>query len=145
MLIIYDFQVLRFSRLFGPGKISHLPKIWKHVKKKKHKKRSPSMCEENSEPETVAQSIGFELNFGPEPSEDSIMVDDEILLNAPIDPESLNGGMKGEGEKGGRGKKGPKEADWRFGPAQLWYDMLDVPSMGEGFDYGFKVAPVVSI
>lgn len=32
----------------------------------------------------------------------------------------------------------PRVADWRFGPAQLWYDMLDVPKTGEGFDYGFK-------
>lgn len=37
---------------------------------------------------------------------------------------------------------GPKVADWRFGPAQLWYDMLDVPETGEGFDYGFKVKEV---
>lgn len=34
---------------------------------------------------------------------------------------------------------GPKVADWRFGPAQVWYDMLDVPETGEGFNYGFKV------
>ena len=34
---------------------------------------------------------------------------------------------------------GPKVADWRFGPAQLWYDMLDVPETGEGFNYGFKL------
>ncbi len=33
---------------------------------------------------------------------------------------------------------GPKVADWRFGPAQFWYDMLDVPETGEGFNYGFK-------
>lgn len=34
---------------------------------------------------------------------------------------------------------GPKVADWRFGPAQVWYDMLDVPETGEGFNYGFKL------
>lgn len=32
----------------------------------------------------------------------------------------------------------PKVADWRFGPAQIWYDMLEVPDSGEGFNYGFK-------
>lgn len=37
---------------------------------------------------------------------------------------------------------GPKDADWRFGPAQLWYDMLDVPETGEGFDYGLKTKEV---
>lgn len=40
---------------------------------------------------------------------------------------------------------GPKVADWRFGPAQLWYDMLDVPETGEGFDYGFKTKEVLII
>lgn len=33
----------------------------------------------------------------------------------------------------------PKVAEWRYGPAQLWYDMLGVPEDGEGFDYGFKL------
>lgn len=40
---------------------------------------------------------------------------------------------------------GPKVADWRFGPAQHWYDMLDVPETGEGFDYGFKQKDVNTI
>lgn len=38
---------------------------------------------------------------------------------------------------------GPKVADWRFGPAQLWYDMLEVPETGDGFDYGFKTKEVI--
>lgn len=33
----------------------------------------------------------------------------------------------------------PTPAHWRFGPAQAWYDMLNVPETGEGFDYGFKL------
>lgn len=33
----------------------------------------------------------------------------------------------------------PTPAHWRFGPAQMWYDMLNVPETGDGFDYGFKV------
>jgi transcription initiation factor TFIID subunit 1 len=32
----------------------------------------------------------------------------------------------------------PKVADWRFGPAQYWYDFIGVPESGEGFDYGLK-------
>lgn len=39
---------------------------------------------------------------------------------------------------------GPKVADWRFGPAQVWYDMLDVPETGEGFNYGFKIKEKVT-
>lgn len=37
------------------------------------------------------------------------------------------------------GDQKPKIADWRFGPAQVWYDMLDVSESGEGFNYGFKL------
>ena len=45
----------------------------------------------------------------------------------------------GKQESGEMNEMGPKVADWRFGPAQMWYDMLDVPETGEGFNYGFKV------
>ena len=33
----------------------------------------------------------------------------------------------------------PKVADWRYGPAQLWYDMLGVSDAGDEFDYGFRL------
>ena len=36
----------------------------------------------------------------------------------------------------------PKVAEWRYGPAQYWYDMLGVADSGEGFDYGFKMKGV---
>lgn len=36
----------------------------------------------------------------------------------------------------------PGIADWRYGPAQLWYDMLNVPDTGDGFDYGFRVKEI---
>ena len=32
----------------------------------------------------------------------------------------------------------PEVAEWRYGPAQYWYDMLGVDSSGEGFNYGYK-------
>lgn len=41
----------------------------------------------------------------------------------------------GSGDKAQR----PTPAHWRFGPAQVWYDMLNVPETGDGFDYGFKL------
>lgn len=34
-------KVLRFSRLFGPGKPSSLPQIWRSVRKRRHR-RKPS-------------------------------------------------------------------------------------------------------
>lgn len=36
----------------------------------------------------------------------------------------------------------PQVAEWRYGPAQLWYDMLGVDESGEGFNYGFKAKDV---
>ena len=36
----------------------------------------------------------------------------------------------------------PQVADWRYGPAMLWYDMLEVDETGEGFDYGFRLKTV---
>lgn len=30
-------------------------------------------------------------------------------------------------------------AEWRYGPAQLWYDMLGVPEDGSAFHYGFRL------
>lgn len=42
-------------------------------------------------------------------------------------------------EQGENNDMGPRVADWRFGPANFWYDMLDVPETGEGFNYGFRL------
>ena len=36
----------------------------------------------------------------------------------------------------------PRVAEWRYGPAQLWYDMLGVDASGEDFDYGFRLKDV---
>lgn len=51
--------------------------------------------------------------------------------------EAPNEDNKQESER--KDDTGPKAADWRFGPAQIWYDMLEVPETGDGFNYGFKV------
>lgn len=32
-----------------------------------------------------------------------------------------------------------KVAPWRYGPAQLWYDRMEVDETGEDFNYGFKL------
>lgn len=51
--------------------------------------------------------------------------------------ELQNESNKEDAEK--KDESGPKAADWRFGPAQIWYDMLEVPESGDGFTYGFKM------
>lgn len=43
----------------------------------------------------------------------------------------------GDGDKEAESR--PKVAEWRYGPAQLWYDMLGVSEDGSNFNYGFKL------
>lgn len=53
--------------------------------------------------------------------------------------ETENKGSEKKNDNNDADDNGPKVADWRFGPAQVWYDMLEVPETGEGFNYGFKI------
>lgn len=54
---------------------------------------------------------------------------------APV--ESKFSQTMGEGDKVTESR--PRVAEWRYGPAQLWYDMLGVPEDGSNFHYGFKL------
>lgn len=80
------------------------------------------------------------MQYGPEPSAEACRSDDESKLLLPVEDKEQTGKM---GETGENGDMGPKVADWRFGPAQLWYDMLEVPETGDGFNYGFKTTEKV--
>ncbi|XP_030565091.1 transcription initiation factor TFIID subunit 1 isoform X2 [Drosophila novamexicana] len=135
-------KVLRFSRLFGPGKPTSLPQIWRHVRKRRRKRNqsrdqkttntggsdSPSDTEE-------PRRRGFGIHFGPEPSPAQCMSDDEDKLLSDLN--SVDVRQEGP-DNGENSDQKPKVADWRYGPAQIWYDMLEVPDSGEGFNYGFK-------
>lgn len=56
-------------------------------------------------------------------------------------PEEKNrSGANSENSKGN--ENAPGFSAWRYGPASLWYDMLNVPENGEGFDYGFRLKEV---
>jgi transcription initiation factor TFIID subunit 1 len=61
------------------------------------------------------------------------LLQDKLLC--PVEDKSQSGNR----EHGENNDMGPKVADWRFGPAQVWYDMLEVPETGDGFNYGFKL------
>ena len=124
-------KVLRFSRLFGPGKLSSLPQIWKNVKNRRKKKQN----EETKDKEKSEDESEWKLNFAPTPPPELIEEDDEEKLKSLLELTSLNSRQ----EKDKSDETSPKVADWRYGPAQLWYDMLGVPENGEGFDYGFKL------
>ncbi|XP_003736702.3 transcription initiation factor TFIID subunit 1 isoform X2 [Drosophila pseudoobscura] len=136
-------KVLRFSRLFGPGKPTSMPQIWRHVRRRRRKRNqsrdqkmsntggsdSPSDTEE-------PRHRGFSLFYASEPTPAACMSDDEEKLLSDLNRVDV----RQEGpENGENSDQKPKVADWRFGPAQIWYDMLEVPESGDGFNYGFKM------
>lgn len=130
-------QVLRFSRLFGPGKPSSLPQIWRGVRKRKKKKQGPF-----SDLGGASQDAGgnrteefeWSLDVASPPPPEMCMQDDELRLLRPEEEQSS--GNKNEASRSS--DVSPQVADWRYGPAQLWYDMYGIPETGDTFDYGFK-------
>ncbi|XP_077558430.1 TATA-box binding protein associated factor 1 isoform X4 [Haemaphysalis longicornis] len=130
-------QVLRFSRLFGPGKPSSLPQIWRGVRKRKRKKQGPQ-----AEAELAGQDTGsgrpdefeWRLDVASPPPPDMCEPDDELRLLRPEEEQAS--GNKNEALRSS--DVSPQVADWRYGPAQLWYDMYGIPETGDTFDYGFK-------
>lgn len=130
-------QVLRFSRLFGPGKPSSLPQIWRGVRKRKRKKQGPpSDADPGGQDAGASRADEFEwrLDVASPPPPEMCMTDDELRLLRPEEEQAS--GNKNEALRSS--DVSPQVADWRYGPAQLWYDMYGIPETGDTFDYGFK-------
>ncbi|XP_033167357.1 transcription initiation factor TFIID subunit 1 isoform X1 [Drosophila mauritiana] len=135
-------KVLRFSRLFGPGKPTSLPQIWRHVRNRRRKrnqsrdqKTTNTGGSDSASDTEEPRKRGFSLHYAAEPTPAECMSDDEDKLLGDFNSEDV----RPEGpDNGENSDHKPKVADWRFGPAQIWYDMLEVPDSGEGFNYGFK-------
>lgn len=128
-------QVLRFSRLFGPGKPSSLPQIWRGVRKRKKKKQQvPSDVDGTSQDGTAKGADPWRLDLASPPPPELCEPDDELRLLRPQEEQSS--GNKNEASR--CSDVSPQVADWRYGPAQLWYDMYGIPETGDTFDYGFK-------
>uniref|UniRef100_A0A8C6YQH5 Transcription initiation factor TFIID subunit n=1 Tax=Nothoprocta perdicaria TaxID=30464 RepID=A0A8C6YQH5_NOTPE len=131
-------KVLRFLRLFGPGK--NVPSVWRSARRKRKKKHRELAQEvQIQEGEVVVESgmegkSPWEYEFAAPPPPEQCLSDDEITMMAPV--ESKFSQSTGDIDKVTDTK--PKVAEWRYGPAQLWYDMLGIPEDGSGFDYGFK-------
>ena len=62
-------------------------------------------------------------------------IDVQLTMMKPSQPKKT--GMQTSNKQNSSDRS--KVAEWRYGPAALWYDMLGVPESGEGFDYGFKL------
>ena len=149
-------SILRFSRLFRP---SHAPHVWKRKKKKpttpvSDNKNSAALSadlqqhelnkttnkhndhvEITSDGNTIVDNLSsFKLNLGRKARPEELAQDDEVVL---LSATMLNN-ESGSGLERGR-DTGPRVAEWRYGPAQLWYDMLGISESGDGFDYGFRL------
>ncbi|XP_052869820.1 transcription initiation factor TFIID subunit 1 [Anopheles cruzii] len=141
-------KVLRFSRLFGPGKISSLPQIWRSVRRRRNKKnhqqsRKPrDGSDSTSDSDEPRRRQRFQPTYPPTPPRDEWASDEELRFTSYAADEEKEVKDK---ESDSRGDSKPKVADWRFGPAQVWYDMLDVPETGEDFNYGFKVGDAAKL
>ncbi|XP_059404035.1 transcription initiation factor TFIID subunit 1-like isoform X4 [Carassius carassius] len=133
-------RVLRFLRLFGPGK--NMPSVWRSARRKrKRKQREPHSDVATGDNESqplepgALKKSGWDYEYAPPPPPEQCLSDDEINMMAPVESKFLQ--VSGEGDKVSEVR--PKVAEWRYGPAQLWYDMLGVPEDGSGFYYGFKL------
>ncbi|XP_034060021.1 transcription initiation factor TFIID subunit 1 isoform X2 [Gymnodraco acuticeps] len=131
-------RVLRFLRLFGPGK--NMPSVWRSARrKKKRKHRDPQPGTPPPEGEHTETSpdkkSGWIYEYALPPPPEQCLSDDEITMMAPV--ESKFSQTCGDGDKETEAR--PKVAEWRYGPAQLWYDMLGVPEDGSYFNYGFRL------
>ncbi|KAM9788696.1 LOW QUALITY PROTEIN: transcription initiation factor TFIID subunit 1 [Neosynchiropus ocellatus] len=131
-------RVLRFLRLFGPGK--NMPSVWRSArrkKKRKHRDALPGTPPPEGEPAELGQEkkSGWVYEYAPAPPPEQCLSDDEITMLAPV--ESKFSQTCGDGDKEAESR--PRVAEWRYGPAQLWYDMLSVPEDGSNFNYGFKL------
>ncbi|XP_007563185.1 transcription initiation factor TFIID subunit 1 isoform X4 [Poecilia formosa] len=131
-------KVLRFLRLFGPGK--NMPSVWRSARrKKKRKHRDPQPGtpppEEDASESSQEKKSGWIYEYALPPPPEHCLSDDEITMMAPV--ESKFSQTSGDADKETESR--PKVAEWRYGPAQLWYDMLGVPEDGSNFNYGFKL------
>ncbi|KAG9340185.1 hypothetical protein JZ751_021910, partial [Albula glossodonta] len=129
-------RVLRFLRLFGPGK--NMPSVWRSARRKrkrKHRDPQPGTPEPEPAEQGPEKKSGWNYEYAPPPPPEQCLSDDEITMMAPV--ESKFSQAAGDGDKVAESR--PKVAEWRYGPAQLWYDMLGVPEDGSGFHYGFRL------
>ncbi|XP_064607804.1 transcription initiation factor TFIID subunit 1-like isoform X1 [Liolophura sinensis] len=81
------------------------------------------------------EEVVLKLNMGREALPEECMPDDELTMLESVEKTTASDNQTPSGDNDQKMRVAP----WRYGPAQLWYDMLGVDETGEGFDYGFKL------
>lgn len=123
-LLFPDFKEnskLRFLRLFGPGKQSNMPDIWRSVRKKAEIERALKIGKDSSAKVRASDDIEVESDEEIKFLKHNVYSDPITLRSNDADP------------------KITLSNSWRFGAAQLWYDMISLPEDTETYDYGFKL------
>ena len=126
-------SVLRFTKLF-PIKESHKPRTWKALKKRRRKELGQDA--EDGEPiEKMKRGWDYVVPMPTDP--EAYQECQSVRFHKPAEVEKKE--VKEEKEEKEPEKKGPKPTDWRWGPAQYWYDMLELPEDVPDYDYGLKI------
>uniref|UniRef100_A0A1I8BD87 Bromo domain-containing protein n=1 Tax=Meloidogyne hapla TaxID=6305 RepID=A0A1I8BD87_MELHA len=113
--------------------------------KEGNKEEESDEKEENEKEESIEESVednerattsksGWDFKFGNLPKKKDCLSDEYELLCAENLEELLNKNKQQQINEEDEESAPP----WRFGPAQIWYDRLGVPSNPSNFDYGMK-------
>ncbi|CAF5156375.1 unnamed protein product, partial [Rotaria sp. Silwood1] len=106
--------ILQFNKIFGIGKSNHLPKLWTNLRQRSVNENVDRQIREATITECAADNETQFLGRLPP------------IVNEPISDgqdSSLND---------------MKIANWRVGPARLWYDQIGLSLDLSTYDYGFK-------
>ena len=128
-------KVLRFSRLF-PIKAANKPKTWRNLRRKYDKEALAKG------PDAVPTSVARDFSqpaFPEPPTDPKFYVEDQaVRFHRPAADKSED--VDDDQDMKNKYDNRVKPTDWRTGPAQYWYDMLNVPDKAEDFDYNLKMA-----
>ncbi|GBN17976.1 hypothetical protein AVEN_161559-1 [Araneus ventricosus] len=125
-------SVLRFSRLFGPGKPTSLPQIWRGVKRKKRKKTGEER--ESTNVHKVFKGLTLDIPSSPPPPEECES-DDEEDLKKEHDIKCINIGSCGIHILNNAFRKGASSTEWDISSVlvALYHLFKDSPALREDF------------
>merc|ERR1719354_807772 len=95
------------------------------------------LAEHQESLDALPKHYGWGPHYAPDPEDPNLYeVDQQVLFSQPmqLSKPKVESPLKEED----LAKKGPKQTDWRWGPAQYWFDLVEVPADVDEYDYGLK-------
>ncbi|CAG7727818.1 unnamed protein product [Allacma fusca] len=136
-------KILRFARLFGPGKPGSLPQWWKNVKKRRKKKKAAEGASAEELASDERDEYGWQWHYGEDPPDINELTPEEKEFLSKLEPTRQSKDSDDKSDKKKLADQYPKT--WRHGPAAIWYDMLGISPEEETLDYGFKLKPPADV